>query len=108
MKIEFINKIKYFFADGYTRKQVLFIVALIIFIGLVLFSDYGLLNTVKLQNERSKIRKKHNHELLLTDSLKRHIKRLKYDTLYIERVAREKYGLVKPGEKIFVIEEEEE
>ncbi len=108
MKIEFINTIKDFFADGHTRKQVLFIVALLTFIGLVLFSDYGLLNTVKLQNERLEIRRKQKEELIVTDSLKRHIKRLRYDTLYIERVAREKFGLVKPGEKIFVVEEDEE
>ena len=107
MKIEFINKITEFFADKHTRRQVLFIVALLIFISLVLFSDYGLLNTVKLQNRRADINNSHQEEMSLTDSLKRHIKQLKYDTLFIERVAREKYGLVKPGEKIFVIEEEE-
>lgn len=39
----------------------------------------------------------------VNDSLSTEIKLLKSDTNKIEQVAREKYGLVKPGEKIYKV-----
>ncbi|MFW6276782.1 MAG: FtsB family cell division protein [Bacteroidota bacterium] len=41
------------------------------------------------------------------DSLKQRIKMLQKDTSEIERVAREKYGMVKPGEKVYILKENE-
>jgi cell division protein FtsL len=35
------------------------------------------------------------------DSLKRELERLASDTAYIERIAREKLGMARPGEKVF-------
>jgi cell division protein FtsL len=35
------------------------------------------------------------------DSLKRELERLKNDTAHIERIAREKLGMARPGEKVF-------
>lgn len=108
MKIQFIDKIVAFVKDKQLRKQFLYIFALLAFIIFAVFSDYGLLNTIKLQHECADIIEQNHQETLVTDSLVRHINSLRYDTLYIERVAREKYGLVKPGEKIFIINEENE
>lgn len=108
MKIQFINKIVEFVKDKQLRKQFLYIFALLAFIIFAVFSDYGLLNTIKLQNECSKVIEQNHKETIIRDSLVRHIKSLRYDTLYIERVAREKYGLIKPGEKIFIVNQDDE
>jgi cell division protein FtsB len=71
----------------------------------VLFSNYGIVNTLKLQGNQKKLitaieREKHAH-----DSLTKRYRLLKRDTLYIEQVAREKYGLVKPNEKVFIMKD---
>ena len=42
------------------------------------------------------------------DSLKREIERLNSDTAYIERIAREKLGMARPGEKVFKFVEKRE
>lgn len=73
----------------------------------VLFSNYGIVNTLKLQTTQKKlvtaiVKQKHTH-----DSLTKRLKLLKKDTLYIEQVAREKYGLVKPNEKVFIMKEKD-
>jgi cell division protein FtsB len=39
------------------------------------------------------------------DSLKREIARMKTDTVAIERLARERFGMVRPGESIYRVEE---
>ena len=41
------------------------------------------------------------------DSLKKTIEKLKTDTAYIERIAREKLGMAKKGEKVYKFVEEE-
>ena len=41
------------------------------------------------------------------DSLKETIEKLKNDTAYIERIAREKLGMAKKGEKVYKFVEEE-
>jgi cell division protein FtsB len=40
-------------------------------------------------------------ERLKTDSLHNQIKLLENDDYEVEKIAREKYGMVKPGEKVF-------
>lgn len=107
MKNENLDKVTEFLKNKQYRKQVMYIIVLVLFILFAGFSDYGLINTVRLQNRQSELREEYlrlEHE---KDSLHRHIERLRYDTLYIERVAREKYGLIKPGEIIFSVEEDE-
>lgn len=107
MSIQIVDKVQVFLKDKHTRNQVLVIVALLIFITFAIFSDYGLLHSIKLQSKNANMHKQIIAEKQLTDSLKNHIIRLRYDTLFIERVAREKYGLVKSGEIIFTVDEDE-
>lgn len=38
------------------------------------------------------------------DSLQRNIEKLHSDTLLIEQIAREKYGMIKQGETVFIVE----
>jgi|TARA_B100001540_G_scaffold308855_1_gene324166 cell division protein FtsB len=72
---------------------------LIIFV----FGDHGLLQLYKLKQERSKIQnhiselRKNREELIQEKS------RLENDLKYIEKLAREKYRMAKPGEKVFKV-----
>lgn len=71
------------------------------------FSSRGLLKRLSLEARHDRV----EQELLLEekqrDSLQTEIDRLKTDTHAIEKVARERYGMVRPGEKIYTVDEGE-
>ena len=68
-----------------------------------IFGDHGLLKLYKIKKERQMVQKKiallrEEREKLKTEKIK-----IKNDLNYIEKIAREKYKMVKPGEKIFKV-----
>ena len=68
-----------------------------------IFGDHGLLKLYKIKNERKMIQKeiailRKEREKLKTEKIK-----IENDLGYIEKIAREKYKMVKPGEKIFKV-----
>ncbi len=87
------------------KKINLFIVFTIIIIVLafIIFSPSGLINRILLNQKKEELIKLINREKLIQDSLSNNINRLQKDTLEIERLAREKYGMKRPGEKIFLV-----
>lgn len=99
MKNEAANKKK-------SKKSILIAgIVLVIISTFVLFSNYGLVNRLRLEQRKAEL----NEEITLRkksqDSLQKAIERLENDSLEIERLAREKYGMKKPGEKVFIIKE---
>ncbi|MGB9771898.1 MAG: FtsB family cell division protein [Candidatus Kapaibacteriota bacterium] len=81
--------------------MVLFLVALGVYH--LVFSNFGFLNKRKLEKEKKELLNEIKNELNIRDSLENRIKMLETDSLEIEKVAREKYGLVKEGEEIYAI-----
>ena len=68
-----------------------------------IFGDHGLLKLYKIKKERQMVQKKisllrEEREKLKTEKIK-----IENDLSYIEKIAREKYKMVKPGEKIFKV-----
>ena len=68
-----------------------------------IFGDHGVLQLYKLKKEKTKIQ---NHIIELREEkeelvLEKH--RLENDLDYIEKLAREKYRMAKPGEKVFKV-----
>jgi len=68
-----------------------------------IFGDHGLLQLYKLKKEKNKIQ---NHITNFREKkeklvLEKH--RLENDIDYIEKLAREKYRMAKPGEKVFKV-----
>ena len=78
----------------------------VLFTGFVLFSEYGLWTRFGLEFKKSDLGDKVAEGQRTQDSLLKMIKVLKTDTLEIERIAREEYGMVKPGEKVYIVPEE--
>ena len=69
--------------------------------SLFIFDDLGLLKWYSLRKERLKIQ---NEISVLIDKqvhLKKEIQKIKFDDRYLEKIAREKFQMVKPGEKVF-------
>ena len=68
-----------------------------------IFGDHGILQLFKLKREKAKIQ---DHIIELREEkaelvLEKH--RLENDLNYIEKLAREKYRMAKPGEKVFKV-----
>lgn len=77
-------------------------------LGYALFSSRGIFARLSLEWERRQMEFSIEAARQEQDSLRAHIDRLTRDTAFIERVAREKYGMAKPRERIFTVEDEED
>lgn len=90
------------------KRRYLIIGSFIFFVILIFtfFSEYGLITRIDLQMKRSDLIEEIRSEKEKTSELRAQEKRLRKDTLEIEKVAREKYGFSKKGEKIYYVEEE--
>lgn len=83
-----------------------FILLLLIGIGFLIFNDSGYIKYLKLKNEVKEIRNEASANELENKNLEAEIDSLeKKNPTKIEQVAREKYGMMKKGEKIIKVEE---
>ncbi len=93
---------------GINKKiRVRFFLALAVLVpilGYILFSRKGVVPRMGLVLDKKDLQAKILHDRREQDSLVRLIKHLEQDTFFIEKIAREQYGMMKPGEKVFLIE----
>ena len=73
------------------------------FTAIFLFGDHGLLQLYKLKAEKKKIQSniselRKEREYLISEK-----NRLENDLKYIEKLAREKYRMAKPGERVYKV-----
>ena len=88
------------------QKQLFKGIAFLIFFSLVIvfiFGDHGVLKLYKIKNERKLLQKKITELRQEKENLKNEKNKIENDLGYIEKIAREKYKMVKPGEKIFKV-----
>lgn len=90
------------------RRRLLFAVIGILVLSFILFSDTGVINRFTLEQEKKELKHKIEEAEKETDSLKKRMKMLQSEDDEIERVAREKYGMKKKGEEIYLIERDTE
>ena len=89
-----------------TQKQFIQGLVLLICLSLIIvfiFGDHGLLKLYKIKSQRKTIQ---THIAQLRDErekAKEKKNKIENDINYIEKLAREKYKMVKPGEKIFKV-----
>lgn len=75
----------------------------IIVLAYVLFSASGIINRILLSQKQSELLQKITSENKTKDSLEKQIQKINKDTTEIEKIAREKYGMKYPGEKIYIV-----
>tara|TARA_Y100000022_G_C13175427_1_gene340723 strand:- start:451 stop:783 length:333 start_codon:yes stop_codon:yes gene_type:complete len=88
------------------QKQIFKGIVFLIFFSLsivFIFGDHGVLKLYKIKNERKTIQKKIASLREEKEKLKNEKHKVENDLSYIEKIAREKYKMVKPGEKIFKV-----
>ena len=72
-------------------------------ITLLFFSDRGLINLWLLKKEKLEIQNEINDLRNQITMLEKEEEKLKFDEKYIEKIAREKFKMVKPGERVFKV-----
>ena len=92
---------------GALKKVFLLIVAVFI-LGAFLFNNRGLVPWYKYAMERDRIESELDSLKAEEVRLRNEIERLKFAPEYLEKLAREKYGMAKEGEKVYKIVPEEE
>ncbi|MBO8130096.1 MAG: septum formation initiator family protein [Candidatus Marinimicrobia bacterium] len=82
---------------------------LVIILGLCIFiitfvaSDYSIVQVIKLNKMKKELYSEINQLKMQQDSLKAERLRLERDLEYIEKIARERYRMVKKGERVFKV-----
>ena len=82
------------------------VIFLIIGFGFMLFNDFGLLNLFHLYQKEKKLFSEVNTLMVQQDNLRKEIKKLQTDEEYIQKIAREKFMMVLPGEKVYRVQDE--
>lgn len=95
------SKIKNFVINN--RKKTVVISVVILGVLIFIFSDHGLIKRILLELELKEKQELININKQTTDSLQLIINQLQSDSLEIERISREKYGMTKENEEVFYI-----
>jgi len=83
-----------------------FVFVIVFFVGLIslsVFGNKGLIQRIQLESEKKGLEEILKAEVKKTEELQKEIEELKSSENKIEKVAREKYGMTKEGEKIYKI-----
>jgi cell division protein FtsB len=100
-----IRFLKRILKEAYTHKgPFLILVVVMVVIMYALFEDNGIITRIQLVTKKSELREKVQRAEIENARLKEYIKLLESDRKTIEKVAREKYGMIKEGEKVYKIE----
>jgi len=87
----------------YNSRVVFVIIFFIGLISLTVFGNKGLIKRIQLESEKKDLEEILKAEIKKTEVLQKEIEELKSSDNKIEKVAREKYGMTKEGEKIHKI-----
>lgn len=66
-----------------------------------MFNDLGLIKLHSLRKERTRIQYQIDDLIIRKAHLDKEIQKIKNNDIYLEKIAREKFQMVKPGEKVF-------
>jgi cell division protein FtsB len=87
-------------------KRVFIVLAVVVFAGLIgfgLFGKSGLLSLQKLRTERERLEQQSNQLQTENQGLQKKIELLSADLKYLEKLARQKLGMVRPDEVIIKV-----
>jgi len=88
------------------QRSIIIISFVLLAVFSLLVNDFGLIKLFKLQRKHANLKNELNHLLLQQAELNEEISRLQIDERYIQKIAREKYMMVEPGERVYRVQEE--
>ena len=83
------------------NRNIIFPIILVFGGMLLLFSDMGIVKWYQLRQERHNIQAEIERLILEEKEFTAELDRLENDDEYIKKIARERFHMVKPGEKVF-------
>ncbi len=89
--------------ESLTRKYAV-LVAVLAFVFIVLFSEHGLVDYIKLKRQLSAVSRSIGKLESENVQLKAQVDRVQKDDRYLEELARQKFGFIREGEKVYRIE----
>lgn len=89
------------------RKTILLLLLLSIVAYLFFFSEYGLIKSFTVSSTLAETEQRLISAQKTNDSILLEIEKMETDIYTIEKVAREEYGMVKPGEEVFILDSTE-
>ena len=75
--------------------------------GFILFSNHGVVNRIQLSQQKAELERKIREAEAETRALQAQSKALDGDKKAIEKVARERYGMARSGEKVYKVHRDE-
>ena len=85
----------------FQNRNMIFPAILVLGIVLLIFNDMGIVTWYHMRQERQHIKAEIDRLILEEKSLTEELNRLNYDDDYVKKIARERFHMVKPGEKVF-------
>lgn len=89
------------------NKTIIYVIAIILILtygSIVLFGTHGLFTLTEKKSIKRSMIETIKQDSIKNKALKDELEKIKNDPNHIEKVAREKYNMQKPGEKVFQIE----
>ncbi len=86
-------------------KKILLVLIICGIIYYLFFGAYGFINIVKLKRRENKLKKEKQELLKKQEALLDSLKKIKKDTFLIEKIAREKLGMIKSGDTVIIYDE---
>jgi len=96
----FKNIVRYIY---HRRKFFIYLLVMLLILTYAVFGKKGIMQRVELEMENSELKEKLKAEQEKTIMLQKEVEDLKTSEQKIEKVAREKYGMVKDGEEIYKV-----
>ena len=86
-------------------KNRLYVLILILVFGFLYlaYNDFGIKKLIAVKKEKYNLQTQIQSLMTQQLAIQSEITKLKLDTMYIEQLAREKFLMVKPGEKVFKV-----
>jgi len=84
--------------------MILYLIVLLFIVSYAVFGKKGILQRVELEMENKELQRKLKDEQDKTLMLQKEIEELKSSDKKVEKVAREKYGMLKEGEEIYKVQ----
>ena len=85
----------------FQTRNIIFPIILILGGILLIFNDMGIIKWYQLRQERHQIQTEIDRLILKEKNLTAELDRLENDDEYIKKISRERFHMVKPGEKVF-------
>ena len=89
------------------KRRTLILIGLAILALYLLFDNKGVITRVRLEMRERELRERVRATELQNDSLRAQLKALQGDRKTIETIAREKYGMTRPGETQYRVQKED-